>query len=229
MQWIRSQNKRISLPQIEFNGSDPSLIFIRACPGHPFNLTLDDLKRPSISAKQTLRLIRHTIEGLSETAPPDVEKCRPFLEMVCNDALHFREEMFGGVALGGTQCIVHGDLNPSNIIIEKDQISLIDWEHWRIGGPFENWFDFVIRSIWFAARGKIRDRPKDVLGLYRELLQSSWIREETELFFERFAPNSSVEACLRYCLFLFLIDGIIKIEPKELKNQLEEIRLCKKT
>lgn len=50
--------------------------------------------------------------------------------------------------------IIHGDLNTGNIIVDKEtsKITLLDFEHVRIGPAVLNWYDFVLRNLVLNAR-----------------------------------------------------------------------------
>jgi hypothetical protein len=49
--------------------------------------------------------------------------------------------------------ILHGDLNRGNILLDSQngrQLTLVDFEHARIGPSVLNWYDFILRNLLIA-------------------------------------------------------------------------------
>lgn len=72
-------------------------------------------------------------------------------------------------------CLVHGDLNPKNVVLDDDGAvaAVVDWEHARSGGPYEDLGDLLRfdrhpvweRSVlagWVGERGGDVERVRDL-------------------------------------------------------------------
>jgi len=226
MDWIREEKGDIDLPDIRFQSTCASMLEMPHCPGTPLGFSTESLRRPDNAIRKTITRVRQMIERLSAIKPPEHERCRSFLEMVSNEVISVREEVYKNMRFENRKAIVHGDLNPENLIINGDTIFVIDWEHWRLGRVFENWFDFIIRAIWMTIPKRKRHRTGFIIRVFRHALRSSWVREETSLHFERMKIEALPAECLRYCLFLFLVDGVINEKPEILRRALEQISMC---
>lgn len=226
MDWIRGEKGNIDLPDIRFESTYASILQMSHCPGTPLRFSTDSLLRPDNTIRQTITKVRQMIERLSTIESPEPEKCRSFLDMVSNEVISVREEIYKDVSLGSRKVIVHGDLNPENLIINSDKVFVIDWEHWRLGKVFENWFDFIIRAIWMTIPKRKRSRAGFIIRVFQRALRSHWVKEETTLHFQEMRIEAIPVECLRYCLFLFLVDGVMKEKPEILRRDLEQISMC---
>lgn len=190
--------------------------------GHTLYVSKASFRSPDRRLYRLLVGVRKKIEALCKVTPPPKEKVRHYLDMLTPKCFVLRDRYYGARGRDGVRAIVHGDLNPSNIIVKHGSIRFIDWEHWRLGDVFENWFDFLIRTAWSGITYHRFFSDEHALTALRETLAVPWVRNETFRLFTRLAVAEPPDECLRYCLFPFLVDGVLDWDPGRLKHRLDQ-------
>ena len=104
--------------------------------------------------------------------------------------------------IDGQTVLIHGDLNPSNILVFKDKVKIIDWEDARQDNPFLD----IAQTIFYAQKNK----------------------KESEKMLKRYNKNKSIEELL-YFIFLNVLWCLIhkkeyKLYKKVVNFWIKEIK-----
>lgn len=225
IEWINENGIHIAVPKISFESAEVSTLSMNRCNGRLMTEILKKFENPDNELRNNIIKVRRAIESLSKAAAPPRESCRPYLIMLYTEPHKVRENFFKNYFSENKRTIVHGDLSPANILVNKNKIHFIDWEHWRIGQAFENWFDFIFRSIWMKIKKRKNHSSKYIFKNFRKLLSVNWIKEETDIFFKNLNITYPINICLSYTLFLFFYDQIIKENSSSLIKKIWTIEL----
>jgi hypothetical protein len=223
--WIHEKGIGIGVPEISFESDKFSTLHMNRCNGQLMTDILKKIENPDNEIKNSIKRVRKAIEVLSKAIAPEKESCRKYLTMLYTKPDKVREKAFKNYFGKNKRTIIHGDLSPANIIINNNTIYFIDWEHWRIGHAFENWFDFVFRSIWKKTKKLENHSPEYIINSFKKMLSIEWIKEETDAFFKNLNIMYPKNICLQYTLFHFFYDQIIKENSRSLMKRIKTLKL----
>ncbi len=75
------------------------------------------------------------------------------------------------------ECIVHDDLQPRNIVIGSDSLTIIDWEQLRLGRRVED----VSQLCWSFASPTTDDQPEDVGRRWQRVLDAYGLDDRSDV------------------------------------------------
>lgn len=223
--WINEKGIEINVPEISFEYDKISTLYMNRCNGQLMTAIIKNINDPNDEFRNNIKRVRKAIETLSKASAPEWEACRKYIEMLYTKPDKERDKAFKNYFKVKKKAIVHGDLSPANIIVDNVQVYFIDWEHWRIGYSFENWFDFIFRTIWMKIKKLKNHSTKYVMNNFQRYLSIKWVKEETYTFFRNLNITYPINICLQYTLFHFFYDQIIKENSSSLMRIIKTIKI----